>query len=361
MADFIEKLKRRMPRPIKTVLKPIYHLYKKITYKPIPKTYAHQLADEIDRFAGELEVNDLPEIFHYWSNKYLVPKFSPHGFNNPNEFFFNYAAKAIENNPGQVTILSIGAGNCDTEVALAKSLVDLGHQDFIIDCMDINQQMFERGKALAETQGVADKIAFLQADFNLWEANKQYDLIIANQSLHHVVELEHLYENIELALTDQGKFITSDVIGRNGHQRWPEALELLKPIWKNMPDKYKRNHSMNRFEKKYINHDCSTEGFEGIRAQDVLPLMVEKFDFDLFIPFANLILVFIDRPFGPNFDHTNAEDLAFIDHIHKLDEAHMIKGDIKPTQMLAVLSKKTKANSQGVYAQISPQQAIRNP
>ena len=118
---------------------------------------------------------------------------------------------------------------------------------------------------------------------------------------------------------------------------------------------------MNRFEKKYINHDCSTEGFEGIRAQDVLPLMVEKFDFDLFIPFANLILVFIDRPFGPNFDHTNAEDLAFIDHIHKLDEEHMIKGDIKPTQMLAVLSKKTKANSQGVYAQISPQQAIRNP
>ena len=361
MNIFIQKLKKHLPKPIKNLLKPIYHVAIKGYKKYRSLFYKNRLADELSRFDVEAEINDLPEIFHYWSNKYLVPKLSEFGFNNPDEFFLKYAKQAIKNNPGYISILSIGAGNCDTEVALAKNLTALGYQKFIIDCMDINQQMFERGKELAASQGVADKLAFLPADFNRWEASKQYALIIANQSLHHVVELEHLYENIELALTDQGKFITSDVIGRNGHQRWPEALDLLKPIWKNMPARYKHNHAMQRFEKKYINHDCSTEGFEGIRAQDVLPLLIEKFDFELFIPFANLIMIFIDRPFGPNFDHANPEDLAFIDRIHQLDEMHMINGDIKPTQMLAAMNKKSVVENQTIYSQMSPKEAIRLP
>ena len=356
MARFIETIKRKMPEPIKKVLRPIYHLYKMLIFKPPPKTYQDHLTDEINRFSAEVEVNDLPEIFHYWSNKYLVPKFSEHGFNNPNEFFLKFAKQSIEKNLGITTILSIGAGNCDTEVSLAKSLCDSGLQDFKIECMDINEAMFKRGKALAANQGVADKIVFLQADFNTWKANKSYHLIIANQCLHHVVELEHLYDNIKLALSDEGKFITSDVIGRNGHQRWPEALKVLIPIWRKMPKKYKFNHALQRLEKKYINHDCSTEGFEGIRAQDVLPLLVERFNFDLFIPFANLILVFIDRTFGPNFDPNNTEDLAFIDQIHKLDEKLMAEGTIKPTQMLAVMTlpTHTTVNKADLYKAIRP-------
>lgn len=347
--------------PIKNALRPIYHKYRQLRFKPSPKSYQQQKDDEISRFNLEDEVNDLPEIFHYWSNKYLVPKLQSHGFSNPNDFFLKYAAEAIENNNGTTTILSIGAGNCDTEVALAKSLTELGHDDFIVDCMDINQVMFERGKQLARSQGVADKISFLQADFNQWQAAKKYHLIIANQSLHHVEELENLYDHISLALTENGKFITSDVIGRNGHQRWPEALELLNPIWKNMSTRYKHNHAFNRFEKKYINHDCSTEGFEGIRAQDVLPLLVERFNFEVFIPFANLIMIFIDRPFGPNFDANNPEDLAFIDYIHELDEKHITSGKIKPTQMLAVMNNRSMTENRIRHSPMSPKEAIRLP
>ncbi len=346
MAGFIETVKRLMPKPIKALLRPIYHWVIKLFFKPAPKTYKDHLHDEITRFNDEIEVNDLPEIFHYWSNKYLVPKLTQHGFNNPDEFFLKYAIQAIKNNQGNTTILSIGAGNCDAEVLLAKNLTKQGYQNFIIECMDINQAMFDRGLQRASEQGVADKMTFLQADFNKWQAHKSYDLIIANQSLHHVVELEHLYDNIKLALTEHGKFITSDVIGRNGHQRWPEAVTLIEDIWRKMPKKYMYNHAMQRLEKKFINHDCSSEGFEGIRAQDVLPLMIERFEFDLFIPFANIVMIFIDRPFGPNFDVNDPDDLSFIDAIHETDEKHIYSGTIKPTMMFAVLKTKSEeANS----------------
>lgn len=361
MNKLIKWFKDNLPKPLKTLLKPVYHQYLQWRFKRQPKNYQQQKNDEINRFNLEEEVNNLPDIFHYWTNKYLVPKFQKHGFTNPNQFFLKYAVEASNNNTDTALILSIGSGNCDTEVTLAKDLVDLGHQNFFIECMDINRMMFERGKKLAASQGVENKIGFLEADFNQWKASKKYHLIIANQSLHHVVELEHLFDNINLALNEQGQFITSDVIGKNGHQRWPEALKLMKPIWKNMPDRYKYNHAFKRIEKKFINHDCSTEGFEGIRAQDVLPLLIERFEFELFIPFANIIMVFIDRSFGPNFDPSNAEDLAFIDHIHDLDEMHMIKGTIKPTQMLAVLHKKTTAEHHAAYSGLSPNQATRHP
>jgi len=344
MIKLLNWLKAKLPTPIKNLLRPMYHHYKQWHFKRRPTSYNYQQQKEaeINRFNDEEEVNDLPAIFHYWSNKYLVPKLQAHGFSNPNDFFLKYARETINATSDKSNILSIGAGNCDTEVMLAKQLCDLGLQNFTIDCMDINEMMFKRGMALAENQGVTDKIKFKQADFNEWQADTKYDLIIANQSLHHVSNLEHLYDNIEMALKTHGKFITSDVIGRNGHQRWPEALEVIQRIWKDMPDRYKSNHSLKRFEKKYINHDCSIGNFEGIRAQDVLPLLANKFNFELFIPFANLIMVFIDRSFGPNFDVNNPVDLAFIDHVHQLDEEMMQKRIIKPTQMLAVMSTRHK-------------------
>ncbi len=334
----IRFIKAHLPRPIKNLLRPVYHQLMKWWHRVKPISYKEQIQQELTRFDAEDEVNDLPEIFHYWSNKHLVPKFTPHGFSNPDEFFAFYAAKAIENK-AKSHILSIGAGNCDTEVRLAQALKQQGFEHFTIHCMDINKMMFERGLELAKSCGVEQHLSFLLADFNLWQAERTFDMVLANQSLHHVVELEHLFSQIKLAMADGSYFVTSDMIGRNGHMRWPEALKVLKPIWQTMPDRYKYNHAFKRKEKKYINHDCSTQGFEGIRAQDILPLLKENFEFELIIPFANLVTVFIDRPFGPNFDVNKPEDLAFIDKIHNLDEQNFQDNIYQPTQMVAAMQK----------------------
>ena len=50
-------------------------------------------------------------------------------------------------------------------------------------------------------------------------ANHEYDAVIANQSLHHVTNLEGLFDAIRHSLHPTGVFVTSDMIGRNGHDR----------------------------------------------------------------------------------------------------------------------------------------------
>ena len=302
--------------------------------------YARRLLNEKGHFDECLDVHALPDIFHYWSNRYIRPMFEPFGFISPNDFFLRYVRGKCQGTHGRTTtIVSIGAGNCDLETELAEQLVADGFQDFRIDCLEINENMIERARARASDAALAGKVRFLQQDFNRWRPRPgQYDVVMANQSLHHVLELEHLFDSIRQGLAPGGLFLTSDMIGRNGHQRWPEALELVNDFWQELPESYRYNQLLKRRESSYINYDCSTSGFEGIRAQDILPLLLERFNFELFIPYGNVVFVFVDRPFGHNFDASGEWDRDFIDRVHAADEEAMLSGRIKPTSMLAAMT-----------------------
>ncbi|MCF6300571.1 MAG: class I SAM-dependent methyltransferase [Proteobacteria bacterium] len=327
--------------------------------------YENRIHNELNFYKDCHNVHDLPKIFHYWSNKYLLPMQEKFGFSNPDHFFWyhceEYCLEHIGEENRAIKILSIGSGNGELEVKIASVLSQNNNLNFSIECMDINQDMLDRTVDLARKQGVDKKIKITKNDFNKWNPDTEYDIILANQSLHHVMELEHLFDAIHAGLKQTGLFMTSDMIGRNGHMRWPEALEVLEPFWAKLPEKHKYNQLMKRQENTYINHDCSTEGFEGIRAQDILRLLTERFNFKLFIPFANIIMVFIDRPFGHNFDVKDPKDLDFIDQVHKKDEELILNGSLKPTQLLAIMTKDEVAKTKLSNPLLTPEFCIRKP
>ena len=188
--------------------------------------------------------------------------------------------------------------------------------------------------------------------------NGTYDVIIANQSLHHFIELETIFANVRNALAVDGFFLADEMIGRNGHMRWPEALVLLRQVWDSAPVRYKYNHALRRQEARYDNWDCSKEGFEGVRSQDILPLLIKQFNFDLFVAFGNLIDVFVDRCFGHNFDPTNPEDTDFIDTVQSLDEDCIERGLITPTHMTAVM-RRCHVGKANIYRHLSPAFCVR--
>jgi hypothetical protein len=97
---------------------------------------------------------------------------------------------------------------------------------------------------------------------------------------------------------------------------------------------------LRRHEELHEYWDCSIAGFEGIRAQDILPLLLVRFEFELFIGYGNLVDPFIDRSFGPHFDANAAWDRDFIDRVHARDEAEMLAGRITPTHRIAVMRRR---------------------
>jgi len=303
-------------------------------------SYGARIAKEKDNFQDCVNVHDLPPIFHYWSNKHLRPRLQDCGVESIEGFFGNRLAQAYDASPNDTRrFISIGAGNCELEVALAKQLIAQGKGSFRLECMELSTQMLQRGAKLAAEAGVANNLVPLEADFNSWRPTVQYDAVVCNQSLHHVLNLEGLFGSIKHCLRQDGPFIVFDIIGRNGHRRWPEALELVREFWSELPRNYRYNRLLSRQEETFLDWDCSIEGFEGIRAQDILPLVVQEFSFEFFFAFANIVDPFIDRSFGHNFDVAAEWDNAFIDRVHARDESEILAGRIKPTHMLAVLSK----------------------
>jgi SAM-dependent methyltransferase len=302
----------------------------------IDAAYQARLEAERRIFANNIKVHDLPAIYHYWSNKHWLPRHKPFGFTCPDSFYCLHLERILHRSPTAV-FLSVGAGNCDTEVRLAQMLRDRGHTAFIIECLDLNEDMLARGRALANTSKVSQHMRFETADFNRWVPGKPYDAVIANQSLHHVEALERLFDTIRQAIGSTGIFLTSDMIGRNGHMPWPEAMTVIREFWRELPDRYRYNQQLNRYEAEFEYWDCSRWGFEGVRAQDILPLLIENFEFESFFAFAGIIDPFIGRAFGHNFDVTNATDLAFIDRVQERDMQEMTAGRITPTHILAAM------------------------
>jgi ubiquinone/menaquinone biosynthesis C-methylase UbiE len=277
------------------------------------------------------------------------------------EFYVDYIVSASKKNPDKVTqVISIGSGNCDLEVRLAKLVVQRDVINFRIDCLDLNPHMLQRGRMLAQSEGVRNFLGFIEADVNTWAVKTGYDVCIADQALHHVVDLEVLFDKVHSAIHPQGVFITSDMIGRNGHMRWPEVLTVIDDLWRQMPDRLKYNRQLLRFEKEFDNWDCSKEGFGGIRAQDILPLLIKKFHFEVFLAFGNLIDTFVDRSFGPNFDPENEEDRAFIDRLARMDDDMIEEGTWKPTHLIAAM-RTVAAGSTKVYGHWTPEFCVRQP
>ncbi|MDE2566452.1 MAG: class I SAM-dependent methyltransferase [Burkholderiales bacterium] len=321
--------------------------------------YGQRAAAEIEAYRNNDRVHDLPEIFHYWSNKFLKPKFDAMAIRGVNEFFEDgmFAAARATSQPAP-KFLSIGAGNCDVEIGVAAALIGRGLQTFTIECLELNPSMLARGRSAAEARGVAQHIVFSEGDFNSWCPRHKYSAVMANQSLHHVLALEHLFDGVLGALLPGGQFIVSDIIGRNGHLRWPEALSLVHEFWVQLPPRYRYNLLLRRHEELYENWDCSTEGFEGIRAQDVLPELMKRFHFKLFLPFSNVMDVFIDRCFGHHFSPNGEWDCHFIDRLNERDEAAIVRGDLTPTHMLAVLSLEPDASPLW-WNGLSPRSCVR--
>jgi SAM-dependent methyltransferase len=301
---------------------------------PAP-SYENSVAAEKRIYENCVDVHRLPPIFHYWSNRYLVPKLEAFGIASAAEMFRGrldaICAKSRAN------IVSLGSGNCDLEIDLASALKKNGH-DFSLVCVDLNPAMLERGRIAAASTGVSSCLEFVEADLNHWKASAEYDAVLANQSLHHVVNLEGLFDRVKESLRPGGQFLISDMIGRNGHQRWPEALDVTHEFWSKLPPSYRFNDLVGYYEEMYQSWDCSLEGFEGVRSQDILPLLLERFHFRLFVGYGNIIDPFIDRAFGGHFDPDSEWDRSFIDRVHQRDEVELSSGRLKPTHMIAALA-----------------------
>jgi hypothetical protein len=117
--------------------------------------------------------------------------------------------------------------------------------------------------------------------------------------------------------------------------RWHETAIFIRMLWPLLDERKRYHHQHRRVYEVFEDFDCSTEGFEGVRAQDILPLLVKTFSPRRFFATGGVIDPFIDRGFGHGFDMGREDDRRLLEFIADLNDALLDCGQIRPTLMLA--------------------------
>lgn len=320
--------------------------------------HADRIAQEIS-FFKDMDLNALPAIYSYWSNKYLVELLNEgYGSYDLFEVFARELGESVRTT-GNPTIVSIGSGDAEVECAIAARMLDLGYTDFCFECLELSTFLIDRARERVAGTRLEAHLRFVEIDLTQWAPAAPFGACFANHSLHHIVALEHVFDQIRAHLAPNGSFLTSDMIGRNGHMRWPETLAIINAVWQVAPESWKYNRALKRLEGEFINWDCSSHGFEGIRAQDILPLLVERFHFHRLVAWGGIIDPFIDRAFGHNLDPNIDFDRQFIDTLWQTNRTLVSLGVIKPTQMIAVM--KNEPGSLVSCDDLDPARCVRVP
>jgi SAM-dependent methyltransferase len=322
--------------------------------------YEERLRAEHDAFGSQVNLHDdLPPAFHHWSERHVRPKLEALGVASLEDFFVGNLVRLAEQTDREIAVLSLGSGNGEQELGWLAAAAELGARNIRLRLMDINPAMQQRAADQAASIGVADRVDLLVQDFNVWRADREHDVVIANQSLHHVVALEHLYREIRDSLHPDGVLVVSDMIGRNGHRRWPEALEVVERLWATLPPSLRRNSVTGQIDYDFPDEDYSSVGFEGVRAQDVLPLLLDNFHPELFLAFANVVDPFVDRIYGGNFNLDQPDHVHFVEQLGVLDDALIDTGVLTPTHLIATF--RTRPVPVRFHGRRSPERCVRDP
>ena len=226
-----------------------------------------------------------------------------------------------------------------------------------IICMDFNPALMQSAREIAQARGLGESIRFETFDCNRPFERPSQDIIIVNQFFHHVTELETFCRSLRSSLAADGVLLSSDIIGRNGHQLWPDVEANVQDVWaKLMPAQQFDRHFGKRLS-RYQPIDHAAYSNEGVRAQDVVSCLLAEFDFELFFTFGAAIVPFIERRIGFNFAPENDLDRAVIDGVQAVDSEAIAEGRYPTANMIAALRHKGRA-PQPCYAPLSPQRHV---
>ena len=230
--------------------------------------------------------------------------------------------------PLRILSLATGAGRVERHIVFRvdPSLVD-------VTLTDINAGLL----ASAQT-ALAPHVTHAAAiDVNTQEFPPgPYDVILCVSAMHHFVELERIVDRIADNLAPGGEFWSiGEYVGRTGARLWPDAYAQANAYFRNLPEKYRFNHAYNKVDEELPNHDCSIVTFESIRSDEVLPILLGRFEAEWIDIRSTISWRLFDSTYSPNYDMTNEHDCELVQSAVHKDYTFQQRGG-KPVSMNGV-------------------------
>jgi ubiquinone/menaquinone biosynthesis C-methylase UbiE len=237
-------------------------------------------------------------------------------------------------------ILSLGCGYGGIELEIAASL----KKPYEIIAVDLNRSIFNRAEEEAGTKGF--NIRFLSLDLNFVGIREgAFDLVLAHASLHHLLNLEHVFSQIYGGLRENGRLIVQDIIGKTQVLFWKENVDFAIDLVRNMPPRYKPDS----FDKQSIIppyvEPAIQKGMEGIRQEEIESQINTYFAPIKMLKYGSFIRLICTHPeLGKRIGPSNEADRQYLETLFRLDLQQIEENKLRATEMLAVFEKRALAD-----------------
>jgi SAM-dependent methyltransferase len=262
---------------------------------------------------------------------------------NPPDFFQRISALS-ETRP--IRVLSLCAGAARIEEMLLKHCVSPSE----LYLFDASEELIDR--AAGRMRQDKHRVHCVLGDVNEGlPVDGPFDVIMCVSALHHVVELERLFRQINEQLASGGEFWSiGEQIGRNGNRLWPTTRALAERSFSKLPTKYRRNAHTGRTDTTLPDRDFSIGCFEGVRSEEI-ESMLEQYLVPVEVYKRNCFLWrLVDATYADNYDLSDLDDVEVLRQLIADEVMHWTSGG-RPTELHGVYRRREVVRRDAVAAE----------
>ena len=167
--------------------------------------------------AAERRTNWLehPRLLHYSAKRVTGNRFGE---------AWRWALERDRERPvGRLLSLGCGGGGLERRVAKLRWARE-------IEGIDVSTGAVEQAEEATRAAGLGDQIEYRVADLDSVTLDKNsYDVVVAQMSVHHVAELEHLFDQVGRSLRPGGVFVLNEYVGPTRWQLQASRFWALLP------------------------------------------------------------------------------------------------------------------------------------
>lgn len=221
--------------------------------------------------------------------------------------------------PANARILSIACGNGANEVAwLGRCPV--GH----MTAFDVSASRIAAARNLAAQAGFADETTFLVDGFDTFNADSgAFDVIIAENALHHAQRLDALLDRMKVWLRPGGSVIVRDFVGPSRFQWTDEQVGHADRLLTEMPERLRRRHGSGVVKTRFLRTGTwfmhLSDPSEAAHSSEILDGLQARFREELLVGMGGTVLQLVFEDIAGNF--LDPDDAVAMEHLHRSIEA----------------------------------------
>ena len=142
---------------------------------------------------------------------------------------------------------------------------------------------------------------------------ERFDVVMCVSALHHVVELERVLEFVSESLRPAGEFWSiGEAIGRNGNRLWEADYLVANAFFEQLPARLRANRGTGAVDECLPNVHCADASFEGIRSQEILPLLARQFEAVHTYLYNCFLWRLTNQAYSDNYDLSQSKDIQYL-------------------------------------------------